>query len=428
MEISIFVITYNHAKYVRQALDSIFAQKIDVTYEVLILDDASTDGTQEILKEYKEKYPELITLYLNEVNSYCPTKNGNVLRAAAKGKYIASLEGDDYWLDDRKLQRQYDLLEQHLEYSACCSDVKIVDENNNEIFKSIAYEKKDNSVYTIEDFKKLTIGGMTASFFQRNYYREGNYRDISLIDKIMGDITRNMICLLHGDIYQFKDQMAAYRSRANDKESNFNSIHKNNPYKTLMHFRYWIRLENYMIKNYSADYEFIPLKKRLVHGLGEYSCSDVIKTIKESERKYKYLGYYIGGHHLRQSVYHLNRKKVIKQKKWKKFLKDKRPIVIFGAGAVAGEFIRKYGWKKDIMYLVDNAAEKHNRPFMGYFIRKPEELLYHAKNVSVLIANYDHERAIEQQLKDMGVESYYFYCSMQSRRLCNRVAVKLIGR
>ena len=93
MEISILMLTYNHERYVRQALDSIFKQKINVSYEILVLDDASTDCTQDILKEYKRKYPHKISLYLREKNVYHPTRNGYFLTSKAKGRYITILEG-----------------------------------------------------------------------------------------------------------------------------------------------------------------------------------------------------------------------------------------------------------------------------------------------------------------------------------------------
>jgi glycosyltransferase involved in cell wall biosynthesis len=107
--LSVCLITYNHEKYIRQAIEGVLMQKVDFTWELIIAEDCSTDNTRAILLEYKDKYPDFIKLILQEKN-VGPAKNFKDLLAIPKTEYIAYLEGDDYWVTNDKLQKQVDVL------------------------------------------------------------------------------------------------------------------------------------------------------------------------------------------------------------------------------------------------------------------------------------------------------------------------------
>lgn len=120
--VSISCITYNHIEYIRQCLDGFMMQQCDFDFEVLIHDDASTDGTKEIIKEFQEKHPNVIKPILQTENQWSKGIRGMNLEfnfPRAKGKYIATCEGDDYWTDPLKLQKQVDFLENNDNYIAC---------------------------------------------------------------------------------------------------------------------------------------------------------------------------------------------------------------------------------------------------------------------------------------------------------------------
>ena len=137
--VSISCITYNHAPYIRQCLDSFIMQKTDFTFEVLIHDDCSTDGTTEVIKEYEAKYPEIIKPIYEEENQYQQGKSaGSAVwnYPRAKGKYIALCEGDDYWIDPLKLQKQVDFMESHPDYSLCFHDYEQLWPDGNRILIS----------------------------------------------------------------------------------------------------------------------------------------------------------------------------------------------------------------------------------------------------------------------------------------------------
>ena len=130
---SISCATYNHAPFIRQCLDHLLAQKTNFPFEIVIHDDASTDGTREILEEYALKYPDRIFPLYQSENQYSKGMRGlqsqyNYPRC--RGRYIAICEGDDYWPDPLKLQRQVDFLERHEDYVLTYHAFSVVDEKN----------------------------------------------------------------------------------------------------------------------------------------------------------------------------------------------------------------------------------------------------------------------------------------------------------
>ena len=110
--LSVYVATYNHEKYIERALDSILMQKIDYNMEILVGEDCSTDSTREILKEYEKKHPDSrMQIFYREKNMYgSECNNSQDLKLRCRGKYMIALEGDDFWTDENKLQRQVEFL------------------------------------------------------------------------------------------------------------------------------------------------------------------------------------------------------------------------------------------------------------------------------------------------------------------------------
>ena len=123
--LSVCLITYNHANYIEQAIEGVLMQSVNFSWELIIADDFSTDGTREILLKYKEKYPNFIKLLLQEKN-VGPGKNFSDLLNEPQSKYIAYFEGDDYWIDPLKLQKQVDFIESHPDYVLIHSDIFII--------------------------------------------------------------------------------------------------------------------------------------------------------------------------------------------------------------------------------------------------------------------------------------------------------------
>ncbi len=206
-KVSVAVITYNQVDYIRACLDSILAQNTAFDFEIVIHDDASTDGTTEILCEYEGKYPDRIrtvceidNLYSQHISFILPFMNNET-----KGKYIAFCEGDDFWTDNDKLQLQYEALEKHLECDMCaCRGCTITEDGEREI--SPIRPMRHDGILTVED---VILGGgqylvSAGLFFRREMC--GNMMGMSALDyslQIRG--------ALRGGMYYIDKNMAVYR-------------------------------------------------------------------------------------------------------------------------------------------------------------------------------------------------------------------------
>jgi len=149
--LSVIVLTYQHVDYIEECLDGILKQETDFEFEIIIGEDDSKDGTREICIRYAKRYPEKIRLFLHHsVNkikvSNTTTGNFNILYNYfhARGKYIAICEGDDFWTDPLKLQKQFDFMENNPVYSVCYHDYKIVDYGNQYINSEKASPLRDD--------------------------------------------------------------------------------------------------------------------------------------------------------------------------------------------------------------------------------------------------------------------------------------------
>lgn len=246
ISLTIGMLTYNQVKYVRKALDGILMQKVSFSYEVIIGDDHSTDGTQDILKEYARKYPDIFRLVLREKNIGI-TQNNYDLKHRAKGKYYACLEGDDYWINENKLQIQYDFLENHPEYIACVHKCLFVDANNDPITNQpINGYYCNKEIYTLKEFERGELPGQTATLMYRNIFLDTS-KDFSIMykaNKKIGDKTIVLILLSYGEIYNIDKVMSCYRYIISPDGVNISSsyIGRNNRDELM---EYLITLEKY---------------------------------------------------------------------------------------------------------------------------------------------------------------------------------------
>lgn len=212
--VSVLMLAYNHGKYIREALDSVFNQKTNFRFEVIVGEDCSPapDKSREILLEYKKIYGDQLVLVLHEHNVGV-TENSLAIHRKACGKYLCSLECDDYWTDMNKLQRQFDILEAHPEYSACGADHENILDDGHVVLSSNMCLKNDK-VFTLEDYAKrgYTVHGNTlmrrADLFPIN---DSRYLKLRKVSPTMGDIYIFSISYINGPIYVLKDVMLAHR-------------------------------------------------------------------------------------------------------------------------------------------------------------------------------------------------------------------------
>jgi glycosyltransferase involved in cell wall biosynthesis len=137
--VSICCITYNHANYISDALNGFLMQETTFPFEIIVHDDASNDGTQDVIKRYEAKYPKIFKCIFQEENQFSKGVRGIAARFAfphAKGKYLALCEGDDYWTDRFKLQKQVDFMESNPDYSICFHRVSFLYDNDWSLFRT----------------------------------------------------------------------------------------------------------------------------------------------------------------------------------------------------------------------------------------------------------------------------------------------------
>lgn len=215
--VSIRCTVYNHAPYLRRCLDGFVMQKTNFRFEAFVHDDASTDESTSIIQEYAEKYPDIIKPYLEKENIY--SKNDGRFRSITyspsllRGKYVAICEGDDYWTDPFKLQKQFDYMEAHTDCTLCF---------HNALTHWYDSDRPDEIFAQIEDrdYTGLELNtrwyAPTASFFFRASLLEGF---VKLLEGrkflIQGDIPLVTYCANNGTIHGLSDIMCVYGKHAN---------------------------------------------------------------------------------------------------------------------------------------------------------------------------------------------------------------------
>lgn len=209
--VSIVCNTYNHEKYIRETLEGFLKQKIKYSYEILIYDDASTDNTADIIREYEKNFPNIIKPIYQTVNQYSRgLKPGKQNRERAKGKYVAICEGDDYWIDENKLQEQIEYLENHPDCTFCFTN-GFARYGNDIRRKIIPWTKASIVPKNKFDYNVGEINLMdyipTASFVYRNCYKFPEMPQTAFT----GDLFVESIMTNYGYAHFIDKQMVVYR-------------------------------------------------------------------------------------------------------------------------------------------------------------------------------------------------------------------------
>lgn len=262
-KVSVILITYNHEKYIEQALCSILEQRTNFSIEILVGDDASTDGTGDIIRRYCEKYPDLIRADIREKNVGA-TCNGYLLLQKARGEYLASLEGDDYWTDPHKLQKQADLLDAHPEWIGCTHQIRCVDREGNELKKQ-PHWVSGKEIFTLADFGGIRLPGQVSSLMRRNIFREAQH-DYSILitaDPMVSDRTAALIFLLQGSFYRMPDSMSVYRKNSSADGSNLTARLFSGDERLWQDYQMTVTMEQYAAWEFQKQVNFGAFKREL---------------------------------------------------------------------------------------------------------------------------------------------------------------------
>jgi glycosyltransferase involved in cell wall biosynthesis len=249
------MITYNQESYIEKAIESVLMQKTNFPIELVIGEDCSTDRTREICMQYRENHPDIIKLRLPEKNmGMIPNFIENLL--ACTGKYIAICEGDDYWTDRDKLQKQVDFLESHEECSFCFHNAEVYYCNTG-LSRHFNIKLK-TGLYSTKDFLLKGCIIPTASILFRKKYLP-NPIPGWFYSVITGDVALELLLSTHGDYYYMDEIMCVYRKNA------INSLSLNLPdlvfyQKTLLNLYTNFFRNNYNNKPFLALYKLSCLR------------------------------------------------------------------------------------------------------------------------------------------------------------------------
>jgi glycosyltransferase involved in cell wall biosynthesis len=213
--VSICIPTFNHSKFIRQCLDGALMQQTDFEYEIVIGDDSSTDDAPQIIAEYDEMFPKLIRAFLHQENQgpkepreFAGRNNVLQLLKACRGDYVALCEGDDFFTDSMKLQKQFDFMEKNPNFAICHHQMEVIYEDNSP--SHFFNESSQKTTSTIDDILQDRWFIATASTFYRNIFKENDFVEWHS-RAAAGDWALVIQLAATGQIHYINDCMGVYR-------------------------------------------------------------------------------------------------------------------------------------------------------------------------------------------------------------------------
>lgn len=408
--VSILCITYNHKDYIRDAIEGFINQKANFKYEIVIFDDASTDGTSEIIKSYTMKYPNLIKACLAHCNTYNYPNRKKLLTEYEKnllsGKYVALCEGDDYWINTNKLQMQVDYLETHMDCVMTVHDAIMLNCITGERIKMSPYQEEKN-ISPDEIIMQYHGNVPTASMV---YRREILDMADFFLNVGVGDYPLQLFCLTKGAIHYFDIPMCLYRYSG---EGAWTSRLKEDEEFFLSHY---IRMLSFL-EQYDdyTKYEFnssITGKKSIylqyiIKHFENYTGMQFVKLCNfcnkrsnlEFERYYKAV----------ERVFLLLRDKDYIDKTIQTFVNQYSHIVIWGAGKYGKIVAQKIEGEKNF----EGFAISNDQEFSGEYLGKPvwkiRDMPFGKKETGIVVAvGADFWREVQKNLNEIGNLNYIY--------------------
>lgn len=255
IKVSITMTVFNHEDYIEQAIESVLMQEVDFTFELLIGEDCSTDRSLELIRQYQDY--EQIKIFAREHNmNREKIRNALDLKLRTRGKYVITLEGDDYWTDPHKLQKQVDFLDTHPEYIACAHRFQVVDQGGT-VYHDEDFECQffQDNPYNQAIFESGLMLSHLNTLMYRNYFRDPSFDQKVFTDftAMGGDYLLHAWLVLHGNIYCLPEVMSSYRKVTAATSSSFSaSMEKNNRRDVV--FQCVVDSERYLNQTYQISF------------------------------------------------------------------------------------------------------------------------------------------------------------------------------
>ena len=276
-KVSVMLITYNHEKYIEQALDSVLMQETDFDFEINVIEDCSTDRTQEIVMRYVRRYPDIVKPFFNKKNIGFKVTQKNFYRGfrTLTGEYFAILEGDDYWTSPHKLQRQVDFLDTHPDFAICAHNTIKVYDDGTKPHRFLYWGKRADA--TVKDVILLQAFFHTTGVLYRNVFKgvpPRHYRS-----KWSCDIYIMISHAAFGKVHHIDEDWACYRAHAGGRFSgmrqmegwiyNIDSLRR---YNVWLGYRYMGKFAESI-----ARYCEHVMKSRRQEGVGRLNAYQLVK-------------------------------------------------------------------------------------------------------------------------------------------------------
>ena len=324
--VSIICTAYNHESYIKESIEGFLSQETNFSFEIIIHDDASTDNTAKIIREYEKKYPNIIKPIYQRENQYSKGVriSLSLCKNICKGKYVAFCEGDDYWTDSKKLQKQYDALSENPQCKICCCLVLCCDEKGNKldftIPKSSLYFSNKTGIISCDEVASLLLKQHIYPFQTSSYFIERSVllkedKDLNHLLRDEGTLRR---CILEGDFYYIGQPMSMRRfGSKNSWSMTYRKGGKNSVLKILKEQFYMdLYFDNYSVGKYR---EYI-----ITNLFDDYYKALYISNATATKLKNECISVYGEEQYL---LYYENyKKKLSKSKRIKVFMIEKVPV------------------------------------------------------------------------------------------------------
>lgn len=419
--ISIFCVTYNHAAYIRDAIDGFLMQKTEYPYHIFIFDDASEDGTSEILKEYRDRYPEKIDIYIAEQNTYGKEMRKDLLdiltRKYLTGKYIALCEGDDYWTEPDKLQIQVEFMETHPECSMTAHAAWMINYRTKEKCEHNPFGMT-GYLTPLDSIMRRSGALPTASYILR---REAYFWPDDFPRCDVGDWPRQLYALTKGRIYYFNKTMSVYRYMHNDSwttkytdDKLYFMAHNLGMMEFLKEYDIFTKSQFHVeIQKKSSELFYNNLLERN-QSLNK-CCYDKLCSLLSDNTGGKCdvsIGYM-------KKLWRLLHSEFDVDEDLEKYIKDKEYIVIMGAGKysqVLTEYLKKYHIPVTACVISNNQTLPGDGKKSIWRIK---DYPYQWEKTGVLIAIHPYRQfEVEKSVRESEMYSYYAPFWIKNRYYC----------
>ncbi|MDE6620067.1 MAG: glycosyltransferase [Lachnospiraceae bacterium] len=399
-KMTVIVPSYNNGQYIRQALDSILMQKVDFRYQVIITDDCSQDDSQDIIKENELKYPDKILALYSDKN--CRLFQ-NVLKALKRmdSEYFCVLDPDDYWSDDRRLQKAVDFLDKNPDYTIYGTNAyKLYNDGTVELYYNRPKIKDYTSTY--EDFlmEKSVLSNTFASTYRNIYFSNGVPEEYANIvgskfeESFRADSARNLIHLKRGKAY-FLNESIGYSRRHGKGLASCLKEYERYITAAFAHIGFF----EFFGKEHKKHYEKMirKLYTAAVKAYYQEIVSEKIPIMPEMVRAYFCTVMEWLQTHQSQN---LDVRIPFSLQKFSEAIQGK--VIIWGTGNAASRIIGQYGIPihPDTIF-VDNDMRRQGKEFMGKIVQSPDVIQGRTDAFVVIASSYDKE--IIKQIREQGL-------------------------